>query len=115
MPRGALRLRRSALALLFISLCLVSRTAFRASEGDAFTGAGHFARGDQRRVQRQVLASPEELEAAMVQEAVIVDMRGFGEREAGEVIPGAIHAPWDGATMPLEGLPADKDAPIILH
>mmetsp|Transcript_14453 Transcript_14453/g.32837 ORF Transcript_14453/g.32837 Transcript_14453/m.32837 type:complete len:108 (+) Transcript_14453:65-388(+) len=60
------------------------------------------------------VASPQELEAAKKQGALIIDVRTAGERAA-LAVPGSIHLEWDGAKIPTKGLPVDKDALIIVH
>jgi len=65
-----------------------------------------------------------EVSAALARpDAVVVDLRKPGVSEATgaartfDAIIGALSAPWDAATasMPVEALPADKTAPLVLH
>mmetsp|Transcript_73825 Transcript_73825/g.175745 ORF Transcript_73825/g.175745 Transcript_73825/m.175745 type:complete len:148 (-) Transcript_73825:211-654(-) len=64
-----------------------------------------------------VLCDPEELRKALGKGAVVVDVRGGEERLPDICVAGAIHCPWDmsTSTMTTEGLPANKDALIIVH
>jgi len=49
--------------------------------------------------------------------ALVVDIRTAEENAAGPSVPGALLAPWDRdvGTMPLDGLPEDKAAPLLVH
>eukprot|EP00930_Biecheleria_cincta_P094726 TRINITY_DN86159_c0_g1_i1.p2 TRINITY_DN86159_c0_g1~~TRINITY_DN86159_c0_g1_i1.p2 ORF type:complete len:162 (-),score=25.74 TRINITY_DN86159_c0_g1_i1:208-693(-) len=111
---------RGAALLLICSLCVLNRNPLELStlSSHSFVASGsglvrHAA--SLCRLAMQAVAAPQELEEAKAQEAVIVDLRGAGEREGGIFVPEAIHAPWDGSSMPLENLPADKNALIVLH
>lgn len=62
-------------------------------------------------------ASLEALRAAVVQKAVIVDVRGDPGEDLKVAAPGAVSCPWsrENQTMPLEGLPEDKNTLMIVH
>ena len=62
--------------------------------------------------------SAEALAAALAQpNAVVVDVRSAEENAKGPAVPGAIIATWDrdAGTMPLDALPTDKSAPLLVH
>mmetsp|Transcript_37430 Transcript_37430/g.87006 ORF Transcript_37430/g.87006 Transcript_37430/m.87006 type:complete len:88 (+) Transcript_37430:44-307(+) len=63
------------------------------------------------------VASKEALRAAVEAHAVVVDLRSQAERDQNPVAQTAVHREWDAAAKALsvEGLPANKDAHIILH
>jgi len=61
------------------------------------------------------LSSPAELSQAKASGALVVDVRSADERSAGPTIAGSIHLPWEVEAMPLDGLPAKKNAQIIIH
>lgn len=62
-------------------------------------------------------ASVEALRAAVAQKAVIVDVRGDPGEDLKVCAAGAVCCPWsrEKQTMPLEGLPADKNTLMIVH
>jgi hypothetical protein len=61
------------------------------------------------------LASVQALKKALAERAAVVDLRR--DNEAPASVGGSVRLVWDGdaGTMPLDGLPADKAAPIIVH
>mmetsp|Transcript_63114 Transcript_63114/g.199711 ORF Transcript_63114/g.199711 Transcript_63114/m.199711 type:complete len:103 (+) Transcript_63114:274-582(+) len=62
------------------------------------------------------MAAPAEtLRSALGAGAVLVDIRKSSEREEGQVAAKAVHAEWDGASLPLDALPSDKGAALIIH
>ena len=59
------------------------------------------------------LATPTELRSALQARATVVDIRRAGE--SAEVVDGSVSATWADGALPLDKLPAETDAPLVVH
>ena len=59
------------------------------------------------------LATPTELRSALQARATVVDIRRAGE--SAEVVDGSVSATWADGALPLDKLPTETDAPLVVH
>ena len=59
------------------------------------------------------LATPTELRSALQARATVVDIRRAGE--SAEVVDGSVSATWADGALPLDKLPTETDAPLVVY